>query len=82
MNRESRHEAFKFYVILYGPNKFCVASDSERDTIYGMTPRSSYVFGDLSVNLLDKPNFEYLPIGRGQIVPIRKEVQIKSLAVK
>ena len=81
VNHESRNVALRFYTIIHGPHNFCVAFDNQRDTIYGMTPPTPYTHGDLSVNLFDKQGFEYLPIGRGQMVPLHKEVQIKSLAV-
>jgi len=81
VNRESRNEALRFYIIIHGPHNFCVAFDSERDTIYGMTPPAHYTFGDLSPNLFEKQGFKYLAVGRGQTIPIRNEVRIKSLAV-
>jgi 2EXR family len=81
VNHESRNQALKFYVIIHGPHKFCVAFDNERDTIYGMTPQTGYTHGDLSINLFEKPEFECLNRGRGGPPIVENEVRIKSLAV-
>lgn len=82
MNRESRYEALKFYVMIHGAHKFCLAFDNDRDTIYGVKPRSPYLHGDLSLKLFEQKEFEYLSIGKGRRVnSSHNTVRIKSLAV-
>jgi 2EXR family len=81
VNRESRNEALRFYVMIHGPHKFCVAFDNEKDTIYAMTPPSRYVHSDLSIHLFEKSRFEWLNRGRGRRALIENALTIKSLAV-
>jgi hypothetical protein len=81
VNRESRMEALKFYVMIHGPHKFWVAFDNGNDTIYGMTPPTEYTHGDLSINLFEKPEFECLNRGRDGRPVVENEIRIKSLAV-
>ena len=81
VNRESRNEALNFYIMIHGPNNYCLAFDNDRDTIYSMTPPSEWIHGDLSLKLFEDPMFECLAIGRGQDAVFHNDVRIKSLAV-
>jgi hypothetical protein len=67
--------------MIYGPHKFCLAFDNERDTIYALTLASERVHYNLSIKLFEDPRFDCLAEGRGLHALPHRDVRIKSLAV-